>query len=101
MCSHARLPETARTLAGRWSLTLGPPITTAPSFVAPAILADGTSAILKLGTPHFEADQEIAGLRFWNGDPTVRLLAADEPLNAMLLERCIPGDTLRTLPEPE
>jgi len=48
-----------------------------------------------------EARDEIAGLRFWNGDPTVRLLAADEELNAMLLERCTPGTHLRALPEPE
>jgi len=90
-----------RACASRWSLTLAPPISTTPSYVAPATLPDGTPAILKLGTHHFEADHEIAGLWFWNGDPTVRLLAADESLNAMLLERCLPGTSLRTLPEPE
>jgi streptomycin 6-kinase len=31
----------------------------------------------------------------------VRLLEADDNLNAMLLERCEPGDMLRVLPEPE
>jgi streptomycin 6-kinase len=40
-------------------------------------------------------------LRFWNGDPTVYLLEADEQYNAMLLERCEPGSILRQLPEPE
>ena len=45
--------------------------------------------------------REIAGLRFWNGDPTVRLLEADEGLDAMLLERCEPGTMLRSLPEEE
>jgi len=48
-----------------------------------------------------EARDEIAGLRFWDGDPTVRLLGADEALNAMLLEHCAPGTHLRRLPEPE
>ena len=48
-----------------------------------------------------EAEQEIAALRFWNGDPTVRLIDADEGLNAMLLERAMPGELLRTRPEPE
>lgn len=48
-----------------------------------------------------EADDEIAGLRFWDGDPTVRLLDADESVGAMLLERCEPGSPLRDLPEPE
>ena len=44
---------------------------------------------------------EIQGLRFWDGDPTVRLLEADEELGAMLLERCRPGTALRALPEPK
>ncbi len=48
-----------------------------------------------------EAEHEIAGLRFWNGDPTVLLLEADQELGAMLLERCHPGTPLRAAPEPE
>ena len=48
-----------------------------------------------------EGADEIQGLRFWNGDGIVRLLEADENLNAMLLERCEPGVPLREMPEPE
>ena len=48
-----------------------------------------------------EGADEIAGLRFWNGEVTVRLLDADESLGAMLLERCRPGTSLRALPERE
>jgi streptomycin 6-kinase len=48
-----------------------------------------------------EGEQEIEGLRFWDGDPTVRLLAFDDELNAMLLERCNPGISLRTLAEDD
>jgi streptomycin 6-kinase len=44
---------------------------------------------------------EIAGLRYWNGDGAVRLLEADEALDALLLERCEPGTVLRTSPEAE
>jgi streptomycin 6-kinase len=51
--------------------------------------------------PHMEAEDEIAGLRFWDGDPTVRLLEGDDDNGAMLLERCEPGTSLRRLPEPE
>src|SRR4029079_18522412 len=54
-----------------------------------------------LGMPHFEGEHEIQALRFWDGNPTVRLLEADDELNAMLLERCDPGTVLRYLPEPE
>src|SRR5207245_7394470 len=48
---------------------------------------------------HMEGEHEIQGLRFGNGDPTVKLLDADEELGAMLLERCEPGTTLCALPE--
>ena len=71
------------------------------SWVAPVITVDGVGAVLKIGMPHMEAEQELAGLRFWNGDPTVRVLDADEHLSAMVLERCEPGTPLRALPEAE
>jgi streptomycin 6-kinase len=51
--------------------------------------------------PHFEGAHEIQALRFWDGNPTVRLLEADVDLNAMLLEQCQPGSALRELPEGE
>lgn len=99
-----RLPDGLRDLACRWSLALGAPFDgddVSCSWVAPAERADGTCAVLKLGMPHMEAEHELDGLRFWDGDPTVRLLEADDGLNAMLLERCEPGTALRSLPEPE
>jgi streptomycin 6-kinase len=46
-----------------------------------------------------EGADEIQGLRFWNGNPTVQLLEADDRLGAMLLERCQPGYSLRSEPE--
>jgi streptomycin 6-kinase len=96
------LDETIRELEARWSLTLGTPFKDAScAWVAPVTLANGTSAVLKIGMPHFEAEHEVDGLRFWDGDPTVRLLDADDRTGAMLLERCIPGSSLRELPEPE
>src|SRR4051794_4024201 len=99
----AALPATIALLAARWELELGLPFEGegCGSWVAPATRADGSAAVLKLGLPHMEAEHEIDGLRFWAGDPTVHLLAADEPANALLLERCVPGTLLRTLPEPE
>jgi len=98
------LPDALRNLQRRWSLTLDAPFDdeeVSCAWVAPATLADGTSAVLKLGMPHMEGQHEIQGLRFWNGDPTVRLLEANDELGAMLLERCVPGTPLRTLAETE
>jgi streptomycin 6-kinase len=98
------LPHAIRELQDRWSLSLGPPFDGSDgscAWVAPAVCGDGTRAVLKLGMPHMEAAHELQALRFWDGDATVRLLEADADLNAMLLEQCEPGTTLRELPELE
>jgi streptomycin 6-kinase len=98
-----RLPGVLRDLEQRWSLQPGVPLRGEAgncAWVAPVVLADGTAAVLKLGMPHMEGEHELQGLRFWDGDPTVRLLDADDDLGAMLLERCEPGTVLRSQPEP-
>ena len=90
-------------LQDRWALSLPRPFANDQircAWVAPAC-NDGTRAVLKLGMPHIEATHELEGLRFWDGDPTVRLLAADTNLNAMLLESCEPGTSLRDEAEPD
>jgi streptomycin 6-kinase len=100
----ARLPGTLRDLQQRWSLTIGTPFDggdVSCSWVAPVALASGATAVLKASMPHMEGEHEIQGLRFWSGDPTVRLLASADDLGAMLLERCEPGAALRSLPEGE
>src|SRR5215471_16843402 len=89
-------------LEARWNITVGDRWETpegSGGWIAPARRANGTQAVLKLADPHWEGAHEIAGLRFWDGDPTVRLLEADEDLDALLLERCEPGTVLRTRPE--
>jgi len=47
-----------------------------------------------------EGGDEIQGLRYWSGRSMVNLLEADDESGAMLLERCQPGTTLRSEPEP-
>ncbi|MEM6993140.1 MAG: aminoglycoside phosphotransferase family protein [Myxococcota bacterium] len=97
------LPENIAAVARRWSLQLHAPFDTdvTCSWVARCSRKDGTPAVLKLGMPHMEARDEIAGLRLWDGAAAVHLLEADEPRNAMLLEACVPGTRLRERPEAE
>ena len=97
------LPQAITDLKQRWSLTLSPPFEeeASCSWVAPCVRGDGTPAVLKIGLPHMEAENEIDGLLFWDGDPAVFVLEAAPELNAMLLERCEPGTTLRERPENE
>jgi streptomycin 6-kinase len=100
----SRLPGVVGELERRWSLSLSPPFDgsdVSAAWVAQVRRADDSPAVLKLGMPHMEAEHELDGLRFWDGDPTVRLLDADDELGAMLLERCKPGTSLRALAEPE
>lgn len=99
-----RLPGVVEGLRSRWELDVGPPFDgpeVSAGWVAPARRRDGSGAVLKVPMPHYEANHEAAGLRFWDGRPTVRLLDADEALNALLLERCNPGSPLREVPEAE
>jgi streptomycin 6-kinase len=102
----AHLPELVNRLRERWQLTLDP---SAPfdgdegscAWVAPCQRADGSAAVLKVTLPHFEAEHEIEGLRFWAGEAMVRLLEADAPRGAFLVERCVPGTPLRARLESE
>ena len=99
-----QLPSVVGELAARWRLALRDPFDgddASCSWVAPAQREDGETVVLKVGMPHLEGEHELHGLRFWTGDPTVRLLDGDEALNAMLLEHCEPGTSLRSLPEWE
>jgi streptomycin 6-kinase len=97
--------DTARLVAEcaeAWSLRIGEPYAGGEvSWVAPAELADGTPAVLKLNPPEPESEREGAALVFWNGHGAVRLLAEDESRRALLLERCEPGTQLWREPDGE
>jgi streptomycin 6-kinase len=97
-----RLPDTLRGLERLWALTPDAPLDgeePSCSYVSAVRTADGIPAVLKIAMPHMEGEHEIHGLRFWEGDPTVRLIEAFDELSAMLLERCTPGTPLRALAE--
>ena len=90
-----KLPSAVAELERRWSLRVGEPFEGGTyAWVAPVERADGAAAVLKVALPHFEADHESDGLRFWNGEGAVRLLESDRALAALLVERCEPGTPL-------
>jgi streptomycin 6-kinase len=97
------LPQLLDKLIALWFLRLETPFDNGGtcSWVCPVVRVDGTQAVLKLAMPHMEGKHEIQGLRYWSGRSMVKLLEADDDSGAMLLERCLPGTTLRSEPEPD
>ena len=91
----ARLPEIVAACAERWALALEPAYGgLSYNWAAPARRADGTPSVLKLCFPDPEYATEAAALRLFDGRAAVRLLAVDEALGALLLERLLPGGPL-------
>jgi streptomycin 6-kinase len=89
-----RLPAIADELARRWSLDLGIPLDAHISLVLPAVCASGEHAVLKVNFPEPESECEADALATWNGDGAARLLARDDRLRALLVERLEPGTQL-------
>lgn len=99
------LPATIERVETAWSLHLGEPFQPGgqTAWVAP-VTRGGEDLVVKVLWRHLEAEHEADGLRAWDGDGAVRLHAAaqiDARTVALLLERCRPGTSLQTRPEPE
>jgi len=75
----------------RWELRRdGDPIQGSGSTVLPVRTRDGGPAVLKITRPDVESEHEHLALRRWGGAGAVRLLSADPPHRAVLLERLHP-----------
>lgn len=92
------LPELLAEVARQWSLALLPAFPDLSyNYVAPARMADGREAVLKVGFPTDEVRREIEALRVFDGHGCARLLAADAGRGWLLLEQVLPGTPLTTL----
>lgn len=101
----ADLQDRVTDLARRWGLHLSEPFQPggSGSWVAPARDAAGRNAVLKVAWTHTEARDEAEGLTAFAGVGAVEVYAFehDGPTTALLLERCRPGQELRTRVEDE
>ena len=97
-----RLPALIDDCARRWSLTMQPPYPLSYNYVAPAIRADGTPVVLKVGFPSDEIperDRGAAALRRpWHACSCWRPIPTGARL---LLERLTPGTTLVHMEDDE
>ena len=98
----ARLPALLASLEQQWSIRLSAPFTPLTyNYVAPAVRADGTEVVLKVGFPSREFFCEMEALRLYDGQGIVQLLEADTQMGAMLLEYLRPGTPLSSLTDDE
>jgi streptomycin 6-kinase len=91
------LPGLLDAVTRQWGLTLVAPLPMSYHWVGRVRRADGSEAVLKLGPPTaVELRREVAALRHFDGGGAVRLLAADLPRGALLLELASPGEPARS-----
>jgi len=99
------VPGAVRQAQELWSLDLGEPFQPGgmTAWVGPVTAASGEHLVLKVGWRHPEAEHEARALRSWGGNGAVRLHAAQESGDTivLLLERCEPGLALSGRAEPE
>ncbi len=93
------LPGRLAVVAARWRLALGAPLPIGiGGYLVGARTAEGADAVLKLSPTGGEQDRanalEAWALERWFGEGAVALLRADHVNGALLLERCVPGETI-------
>jgi streptomycin 6-kinase len=68
-------------------------------------MVDGSEAVLKLSPTGGGQDEvnalEAYALRRWGGEGAVKVFEADARVGALLIERCVPGVSLDTLPDEQ
>jgi len=96
-----RLPEVLADLEQHWSIRLLPPFNLSYNYVTPAVRADGTEVVFKIGYPDPELLSEMAALKAYDGRGIIRLFESDPKRGAMLLERLTPGVELATLEDDD
>ena len=92
-----RLQTLIKMLEDRWSVKLDDPFPGIEfNFVAPAVCPDSTPVVIKIAPPYAENEifSEAQLLRTWAGNGAVELLAEERELNAIMIERAVPGKSL-------
>lgn len=92
------LPKFIKHYEEKWDITVFPPFTLSYNYVAPAKTSENEDVVLKISFPKNDIfNVEIEALRFFHGDVAVKILRDDLQNGAVLLERAIPGERLRTV----
>ncbi|HLL69766.1 MAG TPA: aminoglycoside phosphotransferase family protein [Micromonosporaceae bacterium] len=97
----AALPGLLAEMEQRWSITTGPPLSGgSAAYVAPARMADGRDAVLKLVVPDPDLTGQVRTMVEADGRGYARVYASDVEQHAMLIEALGPSlEDLRLAPE--
>ena len=97
-----RLPEILAHCSEQWEITIDEPFQPLTyNYVAPAIRRDGAPVIIKASPPEGEVAIQSRALGCFDGHGMTRLLECDDENAVMLLERLLPGTTLRGMENDE
>lgn len=89
------LPALVDEFEDRWNVVTESPFRSGTSaWVAKGSLPDGRPVVLKIVWPHREADGEALALQFWDGEGAIKVHSYDREKYALLLEACVPGQSL-------
>lgn len=92
------LPRLVKEISESWSLVVAKPfLNLSYNFAAPCVCADGTKAVLKIGFAEENSiiHNEANFLKLLDGNGVVKLLRNDKNRCALLLERLLPGESLK------
>jgi streptomycin 6-kinase len=96
------LPNIISACEHQWSLRVEAPFDNLSyNYIAPTMGVNGDHGILKISFPNQEFTYETEALKFYDGRGCIKLLAADQNLSAMLLERIKPGTQLLDISDDE
>lgn len=93
-----RLPGLLAEVFDHWQLGLDGPSWHGRCAIAVPVRTPAGRAVLKVNWPHHEAEHEHLALKRWDGDGSIRLLAADPARWALLVERADAGRDLEDEP---
>jgi streptomycin 6-kinase len=94
------LPEIIVEIERNWSLKIEKPFPNLSyHYVAPCVSENGGEAVIKIGFPGEKTTtlNEIRVLKFLDGSGVCRLRRFDETRSALLLEKLVPGENLKTI----
>ena len=96
------LPSLLADLEKRWQFKILNPFSHLTyNYVLKVSLFGSSAAVLKCGVPYAKINTEIAALKHFNGEGSIKLLEADAELGVMLLEEALPGRTLFEIKDDE